>query len=820
MFVLQTSSDLSSVQFWGVAAVQTNFDFLQQYGIFLSGSALIEINTTSTTKTETLSLEGVPGGPIFAVATAGYVRQARGAADRHLRPGRARLGLGEPLREPRRRPQRRRAGRRERPAHDRVRDRPGSTRSRTSAALTLQNAQVEGVVAGKEWKILNGDGKPVLRPGRDRRQRQPDPRRQRRAAHLQPRPAVSFELEVIGAMTIYDPSTLSSSSPTEWVHIDGGFLLKITAEPDDVLLHGRRQHRADRDLGPHDRAADPAVPGADLAGDPGNRRDLQRRDRRRNACRAEAAAPRAGSARSRASSPSEGKVQVTLNTTLEDQVFHVPQEFLAVLPSGFPTSITIPKSAPEIDGSTSSNLNARGAYIQAIVTGLDHPRGRDHARRHGRDHGAGRHAELHPDPGRGCDHDPVPRLALRLDRPGRLHLVPVRLRRTPSTRGSSAASRSRSTRASIPGVSIGGSFLLEVNLFLNTTADATDGDVHHRGRGRPGLHRGSVRPARDQPGRVAEDRHRHDPQRAAPAPATATDDREPRHDRRRLHVHLQREPVRDPGHCGREHRTAGPRDARLRRHPVPGRLPDRLRRDRARSSRSARARSATSARGVGLGFSASATLSFSTASYTKTITDRPRPHLHDPVRVPALDLGAASTSSGSSRRTARSRSRSTRAPFTLDFNVDIVLGPIDLQASGFAGVYFQSGHSGLVLQLDVSINFNILEHRQDHGRRPDPPEHDARLAHRERRHDGRPLLRALHQRHGQPARRDQGPDHRARGRRRRHPRPGRLGRHRLQRDGRRRRLVLPLHRRRRLLRARDAARLRLGRLAAATSAST
>src|SRR5262249_16762041 len=64
-----------------------------------------------------------------------------------------------------------------------------------------------------------------------------------------------------------------------------------------------------------------------------------------------------------------GSVQVSLNTTLEDQVFHVPVEFLAVLPSGFPTTITITAGAPNIDGSASSNLNNRGAWIQAIVTG-------------------------------------------------------------------------------------------------------------------------------------------------------------------------------------------------------------------------------------------------------------------------------------------------------------------------------------------------------------------------------------------------------------------------------------------------------------------
>ena len=72
VFVLETTNGLSSVKFYGVAAIQTNFDFLQQYGIFLSGTALLEINTTTTVQTETLSLEGIPGGVVFAVPNANY----------------------------------------------------------------------------------------------------------------------------------------------------------------------------------------------------------------------------------------------------------------------------------------------------------------------------------------------------------------------------------------------------------------------------------------------------------------------------------------------------------------------------------------------------------------------------------------------------------------------------------------------------------------------------------------------------------------------------------------------------------------------------
>src|SRR5206468_12050246 len=63
-----------------------------------------------------------------------------------------------------------------------------------------------------------------------------------------------------------------------------------------------------------------------------------------------------------------GSVQVTLNTTLQDQDFQIPQEFLSVLPAGFQTHILIGASAPNIDGSASST-NGAGFYLQAIVTG-------------------------------------------------------------------------------------------------------------------------------------------------------------------------------------------------------------------------------------------------------------------------------------------------------------------------------------------------------------------------------------------------------------------------------------------------------------------
>ena len=70
-FVLQSSGGLADLEFWGVATFATNLSFLEQYGIFLQGSVLLQVNTTGTTKTETLSLEGIPGGTAFLLPVAG-----------------------------------------------------------------------------------------------------------------------------------------------------------------------------------------------------------------------------------------------------------------------------------------------------------------------------------------------------------------------------------------------------------------------------------------------------------------------------------------------------------------------------------------------------------------------------------------------------------------------------------------------------------------------------------------------------------------------------------------------------------------------------
>jgi len=65
-FILDASDKTDGTpQFWGVVKLQTNFAFLEQYGVFITGEALLQINTTSVEKVEALTFEGIPGDVLF-----------------------------------------------------------------------------------------------------------------------------------------------------------------------------------------------------------------------------------------------------------------------------------------------------------------------------------------------------------------------------------------------------------------------------------------------------------------------------------------------------------------------------------------------------------------------------------------------------------------------------------------------------------------------------------------------------------------------------------------------------------------------------------
>ena len=185
-FVLQVGGS-TGIQFWGVAAIQTNFDFLQQYGIYLSGTALLQINMTGSDHTETLTLAGHPGRHDLRRRRLELHVAARGAADRHVQPGRPLLELDDALLEPGHRPQPRRH-RRQHPdgaADDAAELGPVADvrelRRHDAPERAGRGRRLRQGVEGPERRRP-----PVLHPGADRREREPDLRRRRRAADVRP----------------------------------------------------------------------------------------------------------------------------------------------------------------------------------------------------------------------------------------------------------------------------------------------------------------------------------------------------------------------------------------------------------------------------------------------------------------------------------------------------------------------------------------------------------------------------------------------------------------------------------------------------------
>ena len=700
VFILQTSDGLSNIEFWGVAAIQTNFDFLQQYGIFLSGSALIEVNTTSSAKVVPLSLEGVPGDAIFAEGSSQYtsliaalptdtfnkVSLSSAWANLFANPGSDRNADG-------------------------IADSGPLTLELSTGqdltladfgGVTLQNAQIEGVIAGKEWKILNGDGKqyfikvaadadanPILVVSGEER-----------TYNLAPQ---SFEIEVIGSMTIYDPSTLNDAHPSEWVHIDGGFQLKITSTETTffftaggsitpLAISGRMTGLLILQYQGQTAQGIPGIAGTFTV-------DIG------------AGVPPGASSGTGLGSISNifsfrGSVRVTLNTTLENQVFVVPPEFIAVLPSGFAATITIPQSAPEIDGSTSSNLNARGAYLQAVVTGtitlgnvIDLTGAVAITYQVGtpsfvRIQGAvqttiqflgalsgsidlGFYSSFPTDPTNAFDPGIIGRVSLSRD------------------------------ADLIPGVSIGGAFVLEVNLFLNTTADANTITFMTRAEAGQSCSADTCALLATNPDgslktgtvtihnglRLLLDGHMTIANIVEVDGAfTFTFSANPFVIQVTAVASLQLHGLGTLGGGGIQFQGAFRIDS------------DGL----AFITTISAGAMGNFGSGVGLGFNASATISFNTASFTKTIDDGLGHTFHIQsgflVAISGdVDFLGIVQASGSVTIAI------SAGQFTLDFDVDITLGPLDLHASGFAGIYTTAGHSGLVLQLDVAINFDILD---------------------------------------------------------------------------------------------------------------
>ena len=424
-FVLEVGDSFSDSSFWGVAAFATNFDFLQPYGIDLRGSAMLQINTSNRVQTETISLEGIPGGVIFALPVAANAGLLAALPTDTFNPIALPSGWTTAFSP---------AGL----TTDRDADGIAGAADATQAVtlnsgqvfklenfggLTLLNATIEGIVSGKEWRIKNGDGKQFF-VNRETDVNGNDilvVRGEARTYELAPQ---SFEVEVVGGLTIKDPTTTGEfATRPEWFHMDGGFLLRITRERGRLLHHRRREHHPAAPRRPHHGPADRAR-ASDHA--------------RRTICRPRGPAParhlgryRAENAGRRTQQPVGHHQHLRLPRTRSGDAEHdaagsrlhgsgrVPQRPADRLPDHDQDLQVRPVARRTLRARRGAQPERRLLRLGAD-RGLDHPPERADAVRLRRDHARGRRPVARPHLGRREHLDRVRRLLLGLDR---LHLL-------------------------------------------------------------------------------------------------------------------------------------------------------------------------------------------------------------------------------------------------------------------------------------------------------------------------------------------------------------------------------------------------------------
>ncbi len=367
-FVLQSSGGLSDLEFWGVATFATNLSFLEQYGIFLQGSVLLQVNTTGTTKTETLSLEGIPGGTAFLLPVAGAPPLPSGT----FSPAPLDAAWIAKLKTP--------GTNRDLDANDATSAytlNTGQTHQLqpgfTGVDLTGRNPTVEGLVAGKKWRIKTNDGRyffierETLLNGTDVYV----VRTEERVYDLAPRSVV---FEIVGGARIVDPSTLNrpKADQTVWFELYGGFRIELNPRRFELFITAGGSVKAlgslsGRLIGLLIVEVDPphaGEPGFDANALPGVAGMLS----------LELDASLGGGDTGLSDVDDffsfEAKVKITLNTTRREQVFTVPPSFLDVLPSDFPSTITIFESMPNLRGDAELNPASDGAfYVQGNISG-------------------------------------------------------------------------------------------------------------------------------------------------------------------------------------------------------------------------------------------------------------------------------------------------------------------------------------------------------------------------------------------------------------------------------------------------------------------
>ncbi|CAB5140735.1 diguanylate cyclase/phosphodiesterase (GGDEF & EAL domains) with PAS/PAC sensor(s), partial [Olavius algarvensis associated proteobacterium Delta 3] len=327
-------------EFWGVARFETNFDVLEQYGIFLKGKAGLQVNLTGTPKTETLVLEGIPGDMLFEVSDASKAASLDGAS---TVPTYWKTRFSTPVNP----------------------DYPGITLSQT--------ASVKTIVMGKKWRVDDGNNHYFIVKQTVDSRTFLTVHGEAQTVELSPG---SITVEVIGPLKIKDPDSMRSDAPyfkesdPDWVELTGAFYLNI--EPGRFEIFARAYAKivelsfegdatgllvvVNPAANSNDNAGIAALLKLEISTDAVSDDDRPDDDR--------GALSNIGGVFS-----FKGSVQVMFNTTKQRQTFKIPKSFLEFLPKGDPTEITIFESLPNEKGDAPKNSNSSSIYISARIMG-------------------------------------------------------------------------------------------------------------------------------------------------------------------------------------------------------------------------------------------------------------------------------------------------------------------------------------------------------------------------------------------------------------------------------------------------------------------
>src|SRR6185503_16277210 len=216
-FILQTGDTVSgSPEFWGVAKIQANLDLLKNYGIFVEGSAMLQINTTPTVKTEKIVLEGIPGDTIQKNLALSVSSLSTSVLGEVALPTAWNTILG---------------------AVD------TNTTLAGVQAINLTGAKVQTIIRGQQWKIITRDATDATKLGPtyfltfDSTDNKLDLLAEGQTFEL---PAESFSIQIVGSLKIKENGS-SDPNADDVVRLFGGFYLRITPQRFEMFVQAEAE---------------------------------------------------------------------------------------------------------------------------------------------------------------------------------------------------------------------------------------------------------------------------------------------------------------------------------------------------------------------------------------------------------------------------------------------------------------------------------------------------------------------------------------------------------------------------------------------------